>query len=77
MSGPISIRRKPTFVHASAETSTIDRAYKAILRHAAEVTADLIVMGSQGAGGVELMLYGSNTRHVVRASTCAVLTVRA
>ena len=54
----------------------IDRAYKAILHHAAEAQADLIVMGAQGADGLELMLYGSNTQHVVRAATCPVLTVR-
>jgi nucleotide-binding universal stress UspA family protein len=59
------------------EVVAIDRAYKAILRHAADANADLIVMGTQGAGGLELMLYGSNTQHVVRAATCPVLTVRA
>jgi nucleotide-binding universal stress UspA family protein len=55
---------------------TVDRAYKAILRHAAEASSDLIVMGAQGTGGLELMLYGSNTQHVVRAAACPVLTVR-
>jgi nucleotide-binding universal stress UspA family protein len=38
---------------------------------------DLIVMGAQGSDGIELMLYGSNTHHVVRAAPCPVLTVRA
>ena len=55
----------------------IDRAYKAILRHAGDAKADLIVMGAQGAGGLELMVYGSNTQHVLRAAACPVLTVRA
>jgi nucleotide-binding universal stress UspA family protein len=59
------------------EIVAIDRAYKAILHHAAEAQADLIVMGAQGSGGLELMLYGSNTQHVVRAAKCPVLTVRA
>jgi nucleotide-binding universal stress UspA family protein len=59
------------------EFVTIDRAYRAILRRAASSKADLIVMGAQGTAGVELMLYGSNTQHVVRAATCPVLTVRA
>jgi nucleotide-binding universal stress UspA family protein len=54
-----------------------DRAYKAILRQATDASADLIVMGAQGSGGLELMLYGSNTQHVVRAATCPVMTVRA
>lgn len=59
------------------EVVDVDRAYKSVLRHAAEAHADLIVMGAQGTGGLELMLYGSNTQHVIRAATCPVLTVRA
>lgn len=53
------------------------RAYQAVLQRAATAGTDLIVMGAQGRGGVELMLYGSNTHHVVRAAPCPVLTVRA
>ena len=59
------------------EVVAIDRAYKEILQRAVASDADLIVMGAQGSGGIELMLYGSNTHHVVRAATCPVLTVRA
>jgi nucleotide-binding universal stress UspA family protein len=59
------------------EIVAIDRAYKAILRHATVAKADLIVMGAQGTSGLELILYGSNTQHVVRAVACPVLTVRA
>ena len=55
----------------------IDRAYKAVLRHAAASKVDLVVMGAQGTAGLELMVYGSNTQHVVRAATCPVLTVHA
>jgi len=62
---------------AIEEVVAINRAYKEILQRAAASSADLIVMGAQGHGGVELMLYGSNTQHVVRAATCPVLTVRA
>ncbi|MGE3958182.1 MAG: universal stress protein [Vicinamibacterales bacterium] len=58
------------------EVLAVDRAYKAILRHAEALPADLIVMGAQGSDGLELMLYGSNTQHVVRAAACPVLTVR-
>jgi nucleotide-binding universal stress UspA family protein len=58
------------------EVVTVNRAYQEILQRAAASGADLIVMGAQGHGGVELMLYGSNTHHVVRAATCPVLTVR-
>jgi len=58
------------------EIVTVNRAYRAILERAAAGT-DLIVMGAQGFGGAELMLYGSNTQHVVRHAVCPVLTVRA
>jgi nucleotide-binding universal stress UspA family protein len=71
------VAQEPTTWCEIEEVVAIDRAYKAILRHAAEARADLIVMGAQGTGGLELMLYGSNTQHVVRAATCPVLTVRA
>jgi nucleotide-binding universal stress UspA family protein len=54
-----------------------DRAYREILERGRAIDADLIVMGAQSAGGVELMLYGSNTHHVVHAATCPVLTIRA
>ena len=59
------------------EVLAINRAYREILDRAAALPADLIVMGAQGHGGLELMLYGSNTQHVVRRATCPVLTVRA
>jgi nucleotide-binding universal stress UspA family protein len=59
------------------EAIAIDRAYKAVLQRASTDDTDLIVMGAQGRGSVELKLYGSNTQHVVRAATCPVLTVRA
>ena len=59
------------------EAVAIERAYKAVLQRASTHDTDLIVMGAQGRGGVELMMYGSNTQHVVRAATCPVLTVRA
>lgn len=52
------------------------RAYRMILETAAAREADLIVMGAQGRGGVGLTLFGSTTQQVVRAATCAVLTVR-
>jgi len=52
------------------------RAYKEILRIAAEVRADLVVVGAQGHGVIEHMLSGSNAQHVIRGATCPVLTVR-
>jgi nucleotide-binding universal stress UspA family protein len=59
------------------EVVAIERAYREILRRAADDGVDLVVQGAQGHGRVELMLYGSNTQHVVRGAPCPVLTVRA
>jgi nucleotide-binding universal stress UspA family protein len=59
------------------EIVAVNRAYKEILQRASALDVDLIVMGAQGSRGIELMLYGSNTHHVVRHATCPVLTVRA
>lgn len=58
------------------EQVSIGRAYRAILGYATTYRADLIVMGAQGRGGLDLMLYGSNTHHVVRGAACPVLTLR-
>ena len=55
---------------------TFGRTYREILRVAEEKSADLIVMGAQGRGGVELALFGSTTPQVVRGAGCPVLTVR-
>jgi nucleotide-binding universal stress UspA family protein len=52
------------------------RAHREILRAAEARAADLIVMGSQGRGGVGLALFGSTTQQVVRSAACPVLTVR-
>jgi len=47
----------------------------AILEHARALAADLIVMGSHGRSGVERLLLGSVTEHVLRAARCPVLVV--
>jgi len=52
------------------------RAYREILCQAKEKRADLIVMGVHGRGAMDLLLFGSTTHHVLRASTCPVLIVR-
>lgn len=52
------------------------RAYREILRAAEAKPADLIVMGAQGRGGLDLAVFGSTTQQVVRGATCPVLTVR-
>jgi nucleotide-binding universal stress UspA family protein len=53
------------------------RPYREILRVAAEKGAGLVVMGVQGRGAIDLMLFGSTTHHVIREARCPVLTVRA
>ena len=61
---------------AIEERVVLGRAYREILKMAAESGTDLIVMGAQGRGGLGLTLFGSTTQQVVRAATCPVLTVR-
>jgi nucleotide-binding universal stress UspA family protein len=62
----------------SVDTTVIEgRASRAILRAATERHADLIVMGVQGRGAIDLMVFGSNTQYVIRGAECPVLTVRA
>jgi nucleotide-binding universal stress UspA family protein len=51
-------------------------AHREILRVAAESAADLIVMGVHGRSGLNLLLFGSTARHVVRDAACPVLTLR-
>jgi nucleotide-binding universal stress UspA family protein len=53
------------------------RAHREILKAAAGENADLIVMGVQGRGAVDLLLFGSNTHAVIRAAACPVLAVPA
>jgi nucleotide-binding universal stress UspA family protein len=58
------------------ETVAMGKAYREILRLAREHAVDLIVMGSHGWGAMDPMLFGSTAHHVVRESSCPVLTVR-
>jgi nucleotide-binding universal stress UspA family protein len=69
----------PEAVRAYATVETLlaaGKPYREILRVAADQAADLIVMGAQGRGGADLMLFGSTTQHVVRQAACPVLTLR-
>lgn len=54
---------------------THGKAHEEILRVAQEERSNLIVMGVQGRTALDLMLFGSNTGHVIRGSTCPVLTI--
>jgi nucleotide-binding universal stress UspA family protein len=59
------------FVHAR-----IGKAAHEILELAREVGADLIIVGSTGMTGVERMLLGSTSEHVVREARCTVEVAR-
>ncbi|MFP4091279.1 MAG: universal stress protein [Cyclobacteriaceae bacterium] len=50
--------------------------YESISRTISDKEVDLVVMGTQGASGLEEILIGSNTEKVVRRSKCPVLTVK-
>jgi nucleotide-binding universal stress UspA family protein len=59
-----------------AEKVGCGKAWREILRVAADETSDAIVMGVHGRGAFDLALFGSTTNHVVRQAHCPVLTVR-
>ena len=62
---------------SAIETDVVfGRAYREILRAAETRQSELIVMGAQGRGGIDLALFGSATQQVVRGASCPVLTVR-
>ena len=58
------------------EVLVTGKPYEEILRVARDEDVHLIVMGVYGRNPVDLMFFGSTTNHVVRASTCPVLTLR-
>jgi nucleotide-binding universal stress UspA family protein len=63
--------------YCTIETAVVEgRAYREILRNAAAARSDLIVMGVHGRGALDLLVFGSTTHHVIRASACPVLVVR-
>lgn len=62
---------------SAIETDVVfGRAHREVLRAAEARQAELIVMGAQGRGGIDLALFGSTTEQVVRGASCPVLTVR-
>jgi nucleotide-binding universal stress UspA family protein len=52
------------------------RAYREIVKIAKNEGAELIVMGVQGRGALDRLVFGSTTHHVIRDAGCPVLTVR-
>ena len=55
---------------------TSGKAQREVLRVAKENQAELIVMGVQGRGAVDLLLFGSTTHHVIRDAALPVFTLR-
>jgi len=63
--------------YCTLDTAVVEgRAYREILRQATERQSDLIVMSAHGRGALDLLVFGSTTHHVIRASACPVLIVR-
>lgn len=58
------------------EHVTSGKAYREILRMAADIGVQLIVMGAHGSNPMSAWLFGSTVQHVVRQATCPVLTLR-
>lgn len=68
---------KAARTYCTVETAVVEgRAYRRVLRYAAEQKSDLIVMGVHGRGALDLLLFGSTTHHVIRAAVCPVLILR-
>lgn len=59
-----------------AVRATVGHAFVEIVRHARDVGADLIVLGTHGRGAVKHMLLGSVAEKVIRKAPCPVLVVR-
>ena len=67
------IRGAGVSAHASVRSGV---AVDEILKAAAEERCDLIVIGTHGRGGLNLLLLGSVADRVVRLAACPVMTVR-
>ena len=61
---------------ARAVVLTMNSPAAAIVSHAADSGADLIVLGTHGRGAVAHLVMGSVAERVVRTARCPVLTVR-
>jgi nucleotide-binding universal stress UspA family protein len=56
---------------------TDGKPHREIRQVAVDEQADLIVMGVQGRGAIDVMVFGSNTHAVIRSAPCPVLVVPA
>jgi nucleotide-binding universal stress UspA family protein len=69
----------PDAVRANCTVDTVlatGKPYREILRVAEEHKADLLVVGIHGRGAIDRLLFGSTAQHLVRQSSCPVLTLR-
>jgi nucleotide-binding universal stress UspA family protein len=65
--------------HAEADARVVvgvSEIWRLVIETAAELRADLIVMGTHGLTGVRRLLLGSTAEQVVRQASCPVVTVR-
>jgi nucleotide-binding universal stress UspA family protein len=72
-----AIRTSVPSTAAASDVVVAGRSHREILKLAGDEHIDLVVMGVQGRGAVDLFFFGSTTNHVVREATCPVLTLRA
>ena len=63
-------------LHAQAVVVTSLSAAQAIVTHAEEIRADLIIVGTHGRGLLARFAIGSVAERVVRSAPCPVLVVR-
>jgi nucleotide-binding universal stress UspA family protein len=68
--------RAQDYCTAVALVTRAHRPWQEILHVAKDRRADVIVMGVQGRGAVDLMFFGSTAQQVVRQAECPVLTLR-
>jgi nucleotide-binding universal stress UspA family protein len=68
--------RAQDYCTAATLVTRAHRPWQEILRVANERNADLIVMGVQGRGAMDLMFFGSTAQQVIRQAGCPVLTLR-
>lgn len=64
------------FELARAMAAAVSDVAKAIVEHAVKQKCDLIVMASHGRRGLDRLLLGSETQHVLLHSSLPVLVVR-
>jgi nucleotide-binding universal stress UspA family protein len=80
-SGRAQLRKlAPDRLTAGCEVETVlarGKAYKEILRVAAECQADVIVLGVHGRNAFDRLVFGSTTEHIIRRARCPVLAVPA